>query len=325
MTQLVQHDDNIFYLHFNVDSHRMPLDEYLAAIEGAKEVFDGINKEIFGGKLKYELDIYAPKNGSIKTLIKYVVIAGGIVFDSDLRKKFIAGVVGSNPEQLAEDMGKALTLTADKVINSEVAAKLHSKCVKGFMEKTPEVLEEVGLLPRQFKKAYEGKNKFYDACSKVDDLKGVGFTDQEGDFPVDQTFFCHQIVTFDDEEESSEWEISQKATLFVYATCWEVGDTKHKWRARWDKKDLSFEIKDGLFWKTVIEGNLKQVTTGDRIIAQLAVSKKSGRKTGVVLSVLSYNGQEISQPKSNEELAGLVNNFSIEEPIENRQIDLFLM
>lgn len=322
MTGLVQHDDNIFYLHFNIDSHRMPVDQYLSALEGAKDTFDALNRDLFGGKLKYELEVYAPNNGSLKTFLKYLVVAGGVVLDADLRKSFIQGVVGDDPEGFAKNMGEKLTDSADKVVNSEVAGYLHSKCVKGFLEKTPEMLTKAGLIPKQFKKAYEGKNKFYDACSKVDGLKGVGFTDQKDDFPVNETTFHHQMVTFEEEAKQSDWDVSTKERLIVFSPCWDFNEDV-KWQAKWQGKKISLEMVDDYFWKIVQEERLENVTTKDVLEVQLAVSKKSGPKTGIVLSVLSYNDQEISQPKSTEEITKVISNYTTLEPVEDNQINLF--
>lgn len=312
----------------------MPVDEYIQTVQSTCDIFNSLNKQLFGDCLQYELEVYAPEPGSLKVYIAYVAAVGGTIatanealqfIDSPLVSSYIEGLSGKSPAEFTKEKGMEHRSKLEELLTPEDLPKIHAECVKGLLEKSPSELSKVGITPTNFRSSFENKNAFYSACHKVPALKGVGFSDQENDFPVHHTDFIKQIATLPEEEDRYDWEVFTKERIIVFSPCWDSDENMY-WQAKWKQKRLAFKMLDNMFWKHVTEETLEYVTTRDVLEVQLAIPKKRGPRTGVVLSVLTYNSQAISEPKDSSEIEILLNSSNIQKYIEDssKQTDFLL-
>ena len=100
----------IIPIHFDVPGHYLPLATFVETASKTHSIIDAFNREIFDGKLQYDLLVFPPDEGSFKTKLGFALLAGwGVVWSftqSDIGKGFIKGLTTHEPAYWAERAGE---------------------------------------------------------------------------------------------------------------------------------------------------------------------------------------------------------------------------
>ena len=324
-------------LHFDVTAHHLPLDEFITSACSAKAIIDCFNEQIFERKVKYQLYVVPPKEGTFLELIGVQVLAVGslawLVLESDMGKSFIKNFTGKEPADWTGIAGAKLRELLLKTSNTQESlppevirvqrdefARLFVQIVLHFLEKEPDELRKIGLMKSRFREAYKAKNEFYEKCAANPDLKAIGF-DTTPNFPIRRIDFPKHVTDIPpatDDDEYIDWEVSVE-NIRVHSPDWERDG--RNWQARFgEDKDASFTIDDDDFWHHV---KLKDMTPNfiDLMTVQWARDKNaSGRKTRRVLKVINFNGMDLAAPLDDEKLKEKLKQFTV---LEREQSDLF--
>lgn len=126
-----------------------------------------------------------------------------------------------------------------------------------------------------------------------------------------------------EEEEERNWTVEIRH-IKVTSPNWERSDSQRTWRGKYRQNDQDkfavFHVEDDLFWGLVEKSKI--ISTGvDALKVQWAFVEENGRRKFThVLRILEYNGNTISIPMNDKELAEKLHGFS---KIDLAQKDLF--
>ena len=336
MTRISEDTCEIIPIHFDVPDHHLPLSQFIEAAKSAQAVVDNINKEMFEGKLRYKLLVLPPKEGTFLEVLKIAIPIGGAIWaamSTDIGKAFIKGLTGQEPKYWAEKAGekigkhkkpddkeKNITETREPSEDDTIAiAVILTQMILGFLQKEPAELQKIGLSKEKYREAIKAKNKLYQDCIDNADVKGIGF-DTTNVFPIKRKNFPERISTLPakEEEEITNWKVEIK-NLHVNSPNW--ARDGRKWEGRTDSgKKVWFAIEDDAFWSHVQIKDIQPDINDQMTVQWVFPSDKSQRSKIRVLSVISYNGSDISTELTDAELTQLLTNYST---IESSQDDLF--
>lgn len=332
----------ILPIHFDLPAHAIPLNTFVRTAEQAATIIDSLNRELFDGKLKYEILVLPPQEGSFKTKIGVFLFGGWIAVwsftESDIGKAFIRGLTLREPAQWAEQAGSALReqivsddedTTADEVdaapeddeVKCHAAADFLVDATKSFLQTDVAELESAGITTTRFRDGYSARNEFYEACAATPDIRAVGFED-EPVFPINRSDFARlQVVLPPMKDEDDEPWQTAIVDLKVTSPNWEREDRQRSWKAKDAKgRERLFRIEDEQFWELVKAEQLN-IHIMDTIKVQWAFQGKVKSPKNIrVLRVLEFNGDALSDPLNENALFAILGNFS---SFEDRQTDLF--
>jgi len=278
-----------------------------------------LNSELFAGKLRFQVLVLPPEEGSFLTRLRIVLFAGaGVVWffaESDIGKAFIKGLTDHEPAYWAEIAGKAINAgIAEKAEANDLDVPHASSGVEcetliigqmaqSFLQKELSELEGVGMSTVRFRAAYEAKNIFYDACKATEGLKAIGFS-EEPVFPIQRESFSRLQTILPPRTEDPEhpWFVDTVA-LQVTSPNWDRDDRLRYWKGYdTQKRDRLFRIEDEDFWGRVRDGTIKAHII-DQMRVQWAFQGRSEQpKNCRVLRVLEFNGVELAEPLGSEAL-----------------------
>jgi hypothetical protein len=317
----------IMQLHFDVADHRLPLDDFIIAANSTKAIIEDFNQQFFGGKLKYQIVVLPSEIGSFREKLGIIVTTGAIFVLGGLVPEFSSGVIkgitGKSVAELGEIVGQKIDSEADsiqKIWHESLVAIFLREASKGFFLKEVDALEKCGITKEIFSKSYEGRNEFYESCYRNSEIQGVGFDDTDT-FPIQRKDFAKFIVDIPEKEDNadSDWKV-EITYIKVTSPNWERGDNR-SWKAKYERdREAFFTIEDKIFWG-LVEAEQLILKGKDSIKVQWAYIVENGkRKKFRVLKVLEYNGAEISDPLSDEELKDVLEKYS---KTSKKQGDLF--
>lgn len=170
-TELVE-----FHIHYEIKDHFIPMSDFLTASNAAQKIIDDLNKNILGGKLRYQLVIIPPKEGTfLKTvgLVFSVTALNAVVLPitSDYVLGAFEGISEQKPSDYGKDHGRALR---DLTV--------------GFLSKEVEELEECIPSELNLDRAFKGKTDLFSSCQANNDILGIGF-DNSKNFPIKKDDF----------------------------------------------------------------------------------------------------------------------------------------
>ncbi len=329
-------------IHFDLPAHAIPLDTFVCTAEQVAVIIASLNRELFDGKLKYEILVLPPQEGTFKSSIGVKLFAGWIAVwtftESDIGQAFIRGLTLKEPAQWAEQAGSAIrdqivSNNDDETIGETVDASTDDKAkchaaaefivdaTKSFLQTDVAELETVGITTTRFRDGYSARNEFYEACVATPDIRAVGFED-EPIFPIDRSDFAHLQVALPParEEDDEPWH-TDLVDLKVTSPNWEREDRQRSWKARDAQgRERLFRIEDEQFWGLVKAERLN-IHIMDTIKVQWAFhGKASSPKNIRVLRVLKFNDDVLSEPLDENALDAILGAFS---EIETAQGDLF--
>ncbi|TWG95870.1 hypothetical protein L598_002900000080 [Mesorhizobium sp. J18] len=332
----------ILPIHFDLPAHAIPLHTFVRTAEQAEVIIASLNRELFDGKLKYEMLVLPPQEGSFKSRIGVYLFGGWLAVwtftESDIGQAFIRGLTLQEPAHWAEQAGSAIReqivsndddgntgeaddASADDEANCHAAAEFLVDATKSFLQTDVAELESVGITTTRFRDGFSARNEFYEACAATPDIRAVGFED-EPVFPINRSGFARlQVVLPPVKDENDEPWLTDIVDLKVTSPNWEREDRHRSWKARDAKgRERLFRIEDEEFWGLVKAEQLN-IHIMDTIKVQWAFQGKASSPKNIrVLRVLEFNGDVLSDALDDNALAAILGAHS---EIATDQGDLF--
>jgi hypothetical protein len=307
---------DIIYLHFNtLDDHTFPLNDFIKSAQATNKIIQDINTHIFQGSLDYELVVIPPKDGTFLTRLGVylkVATAAAIFINqsSQLLERqvpiaFVEGLTGKTPVELARDFGKDISqalASNDTKVPTEFVGHVLGECARGFLEKPEDLLNSKGITPETFNDGFRARNEFYQTCIENPKVMAIGF-DATPNFPIQRSAFANQVVSVPEKKDDEPW-AQQVVNVRVESPNWNRYSNR-RWFGKFtedDKeKEVYFSIQDDGFWEAVKQEHISPKVM-DSLVVQWVRPKHRGRQDAVVLRVLDFNGQKISQPMTDAEV-----------------------
>lgn len=331
--------------HFDVDRGSIPLPQFIETARATQEIIDNFNNSLFDGRLKYEIRVKTPEDGSLIEVLAVVVTVGGSVLaflGTDIGKAFFKGLTTEEPAAWAEKVGasirkavaptEALSPQSSKDFAVEVVSRAQpshdvSMLIEGeavalilirFLEIDSDRLRAIGITPEKFRAAFNGRNRVFKGCIDNPEVKGITF-DRAPTFEIKRNEFPRRITQLPDQPPDDPVKPSglnfETVDIVVNSPNWKRDG--RNWQAATGKfQDISFSIEDEGFWLSVErrDSDLRP-TIRDNMRVQWAYPAGASRPTQVrVYRVLSYNGRQISPAMSDQEIQALQSTIHFVEP-----------
>lgn len=334
--------------HFDVERGSIPLAQFIDTARATQEIIDDFNRSLFDSKLKYELRVKTPEEGSLIEVLAVIVTVGGSVLSflsTDIGKAFFKGLTTEQPATWAEKMGaairqkfaksKALVQTdasgavvdvvesdPDASPTSDVSKKIEGEVVAlfliSFLKIDTERLKEIGITPEKFRAAFQGRNRIFKGCIDNSEVKGISF-DRSPSIFIKRNEFPRRITQLPDPLPDAPVKPSdlnfETVDIVVNSPNWKRDG--RNWQAASGKyQDVSFSIDDENFWLRVEkrDADLKP-TIRDNMRVQWAYPTGTAKPSHVkVFRVLSYNGRQLSTPMTDQEIQALQSTIHFVEP-----------
>jgi len=330
--------------HFDLSAHSLPLRQFVDTARASQTILDDFNELIFDKKVKYELRVLPPEQGGFIEVLG-VLVTGGVglwgILGTDIGKAYFKGLTGKEPGEWAEGLGKKhrkwlnrnkpleANITTDVVVPAEPAlegeivtdaerdAEVLIEFLISFLAANIDKLQQVGLTPEKFRKAFQARNAIYKACIDNPEIDGLAF-DRSHDFPIKRADFPRLITQIpdkveDEDEEPASWAV-ESVDIVVNSPNWKRDG--RKWQAATNKhQDIAFTIEDDAFWHHVQIKDI-QPDIRDNLRVQWAYPAGQSKPSRDVraLRVLSYNGTKISDPMTQAELDRELREATVIEP-----------
>ena len=329
--------------HFDVQRGSIPLSHFIESARAAEEIIASINEQVFDKKLKYEIRVRTPEDGSLIEVLDIWVVGGGAlvwaILESDIGKAFVKGLTGKYPADLSEELGEKIrnSLIKLKARHSEtnsdadeeeqsanerklgrLVSTVLALMVIGFLTSDTANFKKIGISPDKFRAAYQGRNRFFKACLDNKEVQGVSF-ERAPNFTLARSDFPRQIVSMPDQPAPEPEKLTDLAfetvDIVVNSPNWKRDG--RKWQAESAAhQDIAFSVEDEAFWFRV-ERRDRELQPGirDNLRVQWAHPIGSGKPTNVkVLRVLSYNGRELAKPMTEQEMKAYEAKLHFVEP-----------
>lgn len=334
--------------HFDVDRHSIPLSQFIETARATQEIIDDFNKSLFDEKLKYELRVTTPEQGSLIEILAVVVTVPGSILAflaTDIGKAFFKGITTEEPAAWAEKAGIAIrqkiirlttSLQVEKAevsaepvdlvplaqssedITSVIEGEAIALILVGFLELDTDRLRSIGITPEKFRAAFQGRNRIFKSCVDNPEVKGIGFS-RRPEFSIKRSDFPERITQLPDvplADPINQTDLNfETVDIVVNSPNWKRDG--RNWQAATGKyQDISFSIEDESFWRRVEQrdSSLKP-TIRDNMRVQWAYPAGAARPSHVkVFRVLSYNGFPLSAPMTDQEIQALQTTVHFVEP-----------
>ncbi len=248
---------NIIPIHYDVDSHAIDLDVFIKAAQGAKTIALDLGEKLCGKNIQCKVLILPPEEGSYLQKLGIALIGVAGLVGDDVASGIVIGLTGKDIKEWAQN-----------------ATECVKSCVVEFMQKSNEELKEVLPKDVDFRKSQKAKNEFYISCINSPEIRGVGFNNEENNFPISRKQFSDFI---NPKLSIIEDEIIQKLHRLTIVSPVIVSDIKSKWKFKIfgkGKKVFNISVKDESFINGVLCGKypLKTVPQDDVILASVIYS-----------------------------------------------------
>lgn len=325
----------IFSIHFDVPEHVLPLDTFVETAEQTAALIRALGHELADGALVFQVVVIPPAEGSFKTRLGVIVMAGAVALwgfvESDIGKAFVKGFTQHEPAHWSEQLGQMIRAAAIDLLSEEpqgedeealcaAAAKMLVELAADFLQADTEPLQASGITVERYRDAYDARNRFYQACERSSGLQGVGFSDAPN-FPVQRADFIRLQVPIPPKEDKPERWIAGLTILKVTSPNWNRDDKWRQWKGRDPKgRDRFFRIDDEHFWLLVRQEWLNPHII-DTIKVQWAFQGTyENPRNAKVLRVLEYNDEPLAEPLDDRALDAILGAFT---PVVDDQPDLF--
>jgi hypothetical protein len=177
-----------FFIHFDVASHKIPIEQSIITERSVKIIIEELNKNIFGGDLDIQIFVFPDeKGGYLKTFLLGTLLGGSLF---SLAPDVINGIVmGLGDGREIKEYVRDWTIDSKNISNDLITF------TKSFLEKDTHSLESSGISKEQFYRAYEAKNEFYRYYEKNSEWQALGFDNSEK-FPISRNQFPYRIAEF---------------------------------------------------------------------------------------------------------------------------------
>ncbi len=272
------------FIHFDVKDHHIRFDSHLAALEASNVIVGEINKRLFGGKIDYELLVLPSEQGTFKIVIGFLSIAWLSIQIGETKsfEGFVKGLTGYDWKsyEIAKDIGSFLR-----------------DSTKGFFMTEKDELEKIIPQEINLDKAIKFKSEFYKKCIANDEIKGLGFEDDD-QFPVKRTNFLKHVSLEDKiRDVPSEFFIFD-ATIIASVNV----DKNYKWRIKNNASGelISTYMNDDDFKARLLDGKnpLKRSSKDDiiKVLVEYKRHEKNGEieiKEKSINTIYNFNDEQI--------------------------------
>lgn len=310
-----------FYIHFNQNTHSMPIEDYQKAINTTKIIFDNLTKDIIKTN-EIKLMISAPKEGGlvIDWQIVAVALAGASLFwqfiTSKEGKLIIKRIFNKTPSEMINDGFDKLDFV--KAIIKAFFVMTQEE-LKQIIDELKAINEDIVKLDKSLKAVSD----FYIMCNKNKNIDGIGFS-KEHIFVVERKDFFSHLT--DDIIRDLGVHNEYKALTIVKPV------TKRTSKGKWTlsetgtNEEQNYTMEDEIFKEKTLNGDfVKQNPEDDEILAltEYSVETKNGAKfikDRKVIEIYEFN-------KKKFENRDLPNDFKLNEAkkknINTGQLSIF--
>jgi hypothetical protein len=276
------------FIHYNVDDHFIPMSDFLTASVSAEKIITDLNNQFYGGKLKYQLVITPPEDGTfLKSLGFWVVVGATIV--SPIAEDYVLGafkeITKHPPSHYGQQHIKALRDLA-----------------MGFFSMEVEQLERCMPHHMNLDRAFKAKSDFYTSCQSNNLIKGVGFDDTKS-FPIQREHFKNHISKDRIRAVDSDFYIYE-AILVSPVTI--DKDIKWELQDRVTKTKISAYMRDDSFKTGLLNGKYPVKQSKENDILTVQVEYKKQERNGEIVTkevcidtVYDFNEIEITKIPQN--------------------------
>ncbi len=330
--------------HFDVERSSIPLGQFVETARGSQEIIDDFNNKLFEKKLKYDIHVRTPEEGSLIEVLTVLVTATGAVFGflhTDMGKAFFKGLTLKEPAVWAEELGAAtrkalakpkadqgdkevvvVSADTDKALEVETQRRIEAEAIAlillRFLALDTDRLRAIGITPDKFRTAFQGRNRIFKGCIDNPEVRGISF-DREANFEIKRSDFPRRVIQLPDlpaETQTAPEELNfETVDIVVNSPNWKRDG--RNWQASAGKfQDVSFSIDDESFWLRVErrDPDIKP-TIRDNMRVQWGYPAGTARPAHVrVFRVISYNGKQLSPPMSEQEIQALESAVHLVEP-----------
>ncbi|MBP6013147.1 MAG: hypothetical protein KBA31_13050 [Alphaproteobacteria bacterium] len=322
--------------HFDIERGSIPLAQFVDTARATQDIIDDFNRSLFDNKIRYELRVKTPEDGSLLEVLAIIVTVGGSVLaflGTDIGKAFFKGLTFEEPAAWAEKIGASIrqrlrmpvlrpaesavtaapsvelaTLTGEE-IGHDAESEAIALILLQFLRLDVEKLRAIGITPEKFRAAFQARNRVFKGCIDNPEVKGITF-DRFPIFELKRSDFPRQITQLPDvppDQPPKPNDLNfETIDIVVNSPNWKRDG--RNWQAATGKyQEVSFSIEDEAFWLRVErrDTDLKP-TIRDNMRVQWAYPAGASRPAYVkVYRVLSYNGRQLSQPMSDQEIRAL--------------------
>jgi hypothetical protein len=332
--------------HFDVERSSIPLAQFVDTARASQDIIDDFNDKLFDKKLKYDIHVRTPEEGSLIEVLTIIVGVPGSVLaflHTDIGKAFFKGLTTKEPAVWAEELGERLRArigTPVKVsagpanedapaiadledaLKTETQRRMEAEAVAlillRFLALDADKLRAIGITPEKFRAAFQGRNRIFKGCIDNPEVQGIAF-DREPNFEIKRSDFPRRITQLPDPPADPPPQITdlnfETVDIVVNSPNWKRDG--RNWQAATGRfQDISFSIDDEAFWLRVErrDADLKP-TIRDNMRVQWGYPAGPARPTHVkVFRVLSYNGKQLAPPMSEQEIQALQATVHFVEP-----------
>jgi hypothetical protein len=275
------------------------------------------------GALVFQVVVVPPAEGSFKTRLGVIVVAGAVALwgfvESDIGKDFVRGITTKDPTDWYEQLGQTIRTTAIDLLEEEVQGEDEELCTASaemlvepaanFFQADTNSLQPNGITVERYRNAYYARNKFYRACESTVGLQGVGFSEAPT-FPVRQNDFARLQVPIQPREDEPEPWIAGVTTLKVTFPNWNRDDRARQWKARDPKgRNRFFRVDDENFWLLVRQEKLNHHIVETMRVQWAFQGTHNNTRNAKVFRVLTYNDKTLAEPLDDRALDATLGTF----------------
>lgn len=271
------------FIHYDVEDHFIPMTDFLTASVSAEKIITDLNNQFYDGKLKYQLVITPPEDGTFLKSVGFWVFLGTTVA-APIAQDYVLGAF------------EGLTKHPPAYYGQQHIQALRDLAT-GFFSMEVEQLEE--CIPRHMNldKAFKAKSDFYIGCQNNDRIKGVGF-DNTKNFPIRHEHFKQHISKDRIRAVDSDFHIYE-AVLVSPVTI--DKDIKWELQDRVTKTKISAYMRDEAFKTGLLNGKYPVKQSKENDVLKILVEYKKQERNGdietkeiCIDTVYSFNGTEIT-------------------------------
>lgn len=271
------------FIHYDVENHFIPMSDFLTASVSAEKIITDLNNQFYDGKLKYQLVIAPPEDGTFLKSVGFWVLLGTTVA-TPIAQNYVLGafegITKHSPSHYGQQHIQALKDLAT-----------------GFFSMEVEELEECISHHMNLDRAFKAKSDFYISCQHNDLIRGIGFDDTKY-FPIRHEHFKQHISKDRIRAVNSDFYIYE-AVLVSPVTI--NKDIKWELQDRATETKISAYMRDEGFKKGLLNGKYPVKQSKENDVLKILVEYKKQERNGdikikeiCIVTVYSFNGTPIT-------------------------------
>lgn len=318
---------------FDVDGHKLSLATFLETSKEFERLIESLNQELFEGKLQYKVYVFAPEQGSFRSNLGVVIVAGfgaltATIF-GDFGSGLFEGLTGHPPGEWGEQIGNDLRESllnrgehglSDQSIEDAVSTEILVAYCEKILSSRTESLVRCDFPPEQFPDVFSAKNAFFESLEINPQVRSISIGSKDP-IPVSRDEFALRVTPVPTTDATA-W-VFETRKIFVTSPNWDRHDKHRGWKGR-DSTGATvfFQILDDMFWARFDHHEIRSETI-DELILQFACRVQNGRtRNRYALNIISYNGKVLSKEISPQRLREILEETGL-SALQDDQSELF--